>query len=177
VRAPRDGVRIRAATPEDIPAVAECDRTSTTDEEEAGFGLVAAKRVFADRARLSAAWEAPNRVGGEEVYVANLDDQLVGFVVVEDRGDELELDTIDVDRDYRRRGIGTLLVRFVEEYGRRTRKTAVTLGTSRSAEGIPWKSFRWWLALGYRETGEVTNDWTRKIGAGVREIRMRRDLR
>ena len=68
------------------------------------------------------------------------------------------------------------MVRFVEERARREGNRAVTLGTSRNAAGVPWKSLPWWQALGYGVTGEEENDWTRSIGIGVREIRMRKEL-
>jgi len=83
---------------------------------------------------------------------------------------------IDVARDRQGRGIGTRMVRVVEERARREGKSAVTLGTSRNAAGVVWKSLPWWLSRGYRITGEEENAWTRSIGAGVREIRMRKEV-
>jgi hypothetical protein len=44
----------------------------------------------------------------------------------------------------------------------------VTLGTTRNAEGIPWKSLGWWQKLGYTVTGDEENAYTRSIGVGVR---------
>ncbi|TMA01134.1 MAG: GNAT family N-acetyltransferase [Methanobacteriota archaeon] len=126
--------------------------------------------------RLTAAWEEPNRVRGEEVLVAELDGHVVGCVTVEERGRELELININVPMDLQGRGIGTALVRFVEGRARREGKAAVTLGTSRNAAGVAWKSLPWWRHLGYRITHEEENEWTRRIGPGAREIRMRKDL-
>jgi hypothetical protein len=68
------------------------------------------------------------------------------------------------------------MVRFVEERAQRDGKRAVTLGTSRNAAGVAWKSLPWWLSRGYTVTGEEENEWTRKIGPWAREIRMRKDL-
>ena len=113
---------------------------------------------------------------GEEIFVAVVDDEIAGLVTTEDRGPEVELININVARDLQGRGIGTRIVRFVEERARRGGKRAVTLGTSRNAAGTPWKSFPWWQSLGYAVTGEEENEWTRAIGPGVREIRMRKDL-
>jgi GNAT superfamily N-acetyltransferase len=104
---------------------------------------------FHDASALLAAWCDPNLVQGEEVLVP------------------LELQG---------RGIGTMLVRSVEERARAAGKQAVTAGTSRNAEGVAWKSLPWWQHLGYRVTHEEENPWTRSIGPGVREIRMRKDL-
>jgi len=169
-------IRVRPATREDIPALALISNTSVAEDEDAGFGTPRSESLFSDPRWLSAVWEEPNRVRGEEVFVGVLEDRIVGLVTTEDRGPELELINIDVARDLQRQGIGTRLVGFVEERARGKGKRAVTLGTSRNAAGTPWKSFPWWLSLGYTVTGEEENEWTRAIGPGVREIRMRKDL-
>jgi len=170
------GIRIRPARREDTPAIVWISTSSIGEDEDVGFGPPSSENPFADPERLSAAWQEPNRVRAEEVLVAEIDGRVVGCVTVEDRGQELELINIDVPRDHQGRGIGTGLVRFVEERARGERKRAVTLGTSRNAAGVPWKSLPWWQARGYRVTHEEENAWTRSIGIGVREIRMRKEL-
>lgn len=102
--------------------------------------------------------------------------ELVGYVTVESRDQELELGNIDVARHVQGRGIGRRLVRFVEEKARREGKRAVTVGTSRNAAGVPWRSFPWWQNQGYQVTSEEENAGSRSVGIGTREIRMRRDL-
>jgi len=102
--------------------------------------------------------------------------RIVGCVTIQDRGAEIELVNIDVPLELQGRGIGTLLVRSVEERARNEGKRAVTLGTSRNAEGIAWKSLPWWQHVGYKITHEEENEWTRSIGPGAREIRMRKHL-
>ncbi len=113
---------------------------------------------------------------GEEVLVAEMDARIVGCVTILERGAELELVNIDVPLELQGRGIGTLMVRSVEERARSEGKRGVSLGTSRNAEGVPWKSLPWWQHQGYRITDEEENSWTRSIGPGAREIRMRKDL-
>jgi ribosomal protein S18 acetylase RimI-like enzyme len=169
-------VRVRAATREDIPSIVEIATTSVLPGEDLGFGG-GGLSLFQDATRLTAAWEEPNTVAGAGVFVADLDGRVVGCVTIEDRGPELELIDIDVPRELQGRGIGTGMVRFVEDLGTREGKRAVTLGTSRSAEGVAWKTLPWWLHLGYRITHEEENEWSRSIGPGAREIRMRKDLR
>jgi ribosomal protein S18 acetylase RimI-like enzyme len=169
-------VLVRPATREDIPALVRISNTSVAEDEDAGFGTPRSESLFSDPRWLSAVWEEPNRVRGEELFVAVVDDEIAGFVTTEDRGPELELINIEVTKDLQGRGIGTQLVRFVEERARRQGKRAVTLGTSRNAAGTPWKSFPWWQSRGYAVTGEEENEWTQRIGPGVREIRMRKDL-
>jgi ribosomal protein S18 acetylase RimI-like enzyme len=147
-----------------------------SEEEVAGFGGPSASNPFADVARLTAAWVHPNRVRNEEVLVAEREGQVVAYLTVEDRGEALEIVNIDVARDHQGRGVGTQLVRYVEARAEREGKRSVTLGTSRNAEGVAWKSLPWWQSLGYRITHEEENAWTRSIGPGAREIRMRKEL-
>ena len=73
---------------------------------------------FHDASMLAAVWRDPNVVQGEEVLVAEMDGRIVGCVTVEDRGGELELVNIDVPLQLQGRGIGTMLVRSVEERAR-----------------------------------------------------------
>jgi N-acetylglutamate synthase-like GNAT family acetyltransferase len=105
-----------------------------------------------------------------------MDGRIVGCATVEDRGRELELVNIDVPLPLQGRGIGTMLVRSVEERARAEGKEAVTAGTSRNADGVAWKSLPWWQHLGYQVTHEEENVWTRSIGPEVREIRLRKQL-
>jgi len=170
------GVRLRPATREDIPDIVVISNSSVDDKEDIGFGTPRSELVFSDENRLSAAWEDPNFVREEEVWLAELHGRVVGCVTVEDRGEALELINIDVPRSLQGRGIGTRMVRLVEDRARREGKRSITLGTSRNAAGLAWKSLPWWQSRGYRITGEEENDWTRSIGAGVREIRMEKKI-
>jgi len=170
-------IRVRPATRGDIPEIVAAETTAVSEDEVAGFGTPRSTQTFADAERLSFAWKDPNRVGDEEVLVAELDGRIVGYVTLEDRGSDLELVDLEIAREHQRRGIGTRVVAFVEERARKDGRDAVTLGTSRNAAGVPWSSFPWWRRLGYHVTNEEENAWTRRIGPGAREIRMRKDLR
>ena len=169
-------VRIRPARREDIPSIVWISNSSVTEEEDVGFGTPSSESTFSDAEKLSAAWGEPNRIHGQEVLVADVDGRVVGCVTLEDRGPDLELINIDVPRELQGRGIGTRMVGLVEERARRERKRAVSLGTSRNAACVAWKSLPWWQARGYQVTHEEENVWTRSIGLGVREIRMRKNL-
>ncbi len=172
-----DRIRIRPATRADIPAIVRAHVTSVDEADLAGFATPRETQAFADAARLSAAWTDPDRVGTEEVLVAELGGRVVAYAIVEDRGRETEIDNVAVAREAQGRGIGAHLVCFIEEQAESQGKEAVTLGTSRNAEGVPWRSLPWWESLGYRVAGEEENAWTRRIGPGTREIRMRKDVR
>jgi GNAT superfamily N-acetyltransferase len=168
-------VHVRAATRADIPGIVEVMNSSILPGEDIGFGG-GLESPFHDESALASAWEDPNVVGGEAVFIAEIDGYIAGCVTLEDRGDELELINIDVTLPLQGRGIGTSLVRSVEERARAEGKQAVTAGTSRNADGVAWKSLPWWLHQGYIVTHEEENAWTRSIGPQVREIRLRRAL-
>ncbi len=176
MRTTTSGIHLRPARREDISVIVTISNSSVSEEEDVGFGTPRSESVFGDSKRLSAAWQGPNLVRGEEVWVAEIGGRVVGCVTVEDRGETLELINIDVPRDLQGRGIGTRMVRLVEERARAEGKRAVTLGTSRNAAGIAWKSLPWWHSRGYRITGEEENVWTRSIGVGVHEIRMEKEI-
>lgn len=169
-------LHVREAKRDDIPDIVSIHNNSVDEAVDAGFGTPREKQTFADVGRLSAAWEEPDRVGSEEVLVGELDGRVVAYTTLEDRGPALELVNIDVDRGHQRQGLGTQLVRAVEDRARKERREAVTLGTSRNAAGVAWASFPWWRKLGYHVTHEEENDWTRAIGPGTKEIRMRKDI-
>jgi predicted N-acetyltransferase YhbS len=152
-------VHVRPATRADAPGIVWVSNSSIAPGEDTGFGG-GMDSAFHDTPALLSAWRDPNVVQGEEVLVAEMDGRIVGCVTLEDKGRELELVNIDVPLELQGRGIGTML----------------TVGTSRNAEGVAWKSLPWWQHLGYRVTHEEENAWTRSIGPGVREIRMRKDL-
>jgi GNAT superfamily N-acetyltransferase len=170
-------VRVRPADRNDIPRIVWISNASILPDEDLWFGGGLGS-PFQDPSKLSSAWQEPNIVQGHEVLVGEVDGRgVVGYTTVEDRGPELELVDIDVPLELQGQGIGTGIVRSVEERAQRSGKRAVTLGTSRNAEGVAWKSLPWWQHQGYHITGEEENDWTRSIGPRVREIRMRKDLK
>jgi N-acetylglutamate synthase-like GNAT family acetyltransferase len=168
-------IHVRPATRADAPGIVRVSNSSIVPGEDVGFGG-GLDSPFRDASVLAAVWQDPNVVQGEEVLVAETDGRIVGCVTVEDRGRELELVNIDVPLQLQGRGIGTILVRSVEERARAEGKQAVTAGTSRNAEGVAWKSLPWWQHLGYQVTHEEENAWTRSIGRRVREIRLRKEL-
>jgi N-acetylglutamate synthase-like GNAT family acetyltransferase len=168
-------LHVRPAARADAPGIVWVSSSSILPGEDVGFGG-GLDSPFHDASILAAVWRDPNVVQGEEVLVAEAGGRIVGCVTVEDKGSELELVNIDVPLQLQGRGIGTVLVRAVEERARAEGKQAVTAGTSRNAEGVAWKSLPWWQHLGYQVTHEEENAWTRSIGPGVREIRLRKEL-
>jgi ribosomal protein S18 acetylase RimI-like enzyme len=169
-------LKLREARRGDVDDIVMVANSSITEGEDAGFGGPTQDSPFKNAARLSDVWLDPNSVGNEEIFVAEIDGQVVGVVSVEDRGAELEVVDIDVTMRFQNRGVGTRLVEYVEDIARQRGKVTVTLGTSRNAEGVAWKSLTWWQSRGYDVTHEEENVWTRSISPRAREIRMRKRL-
>jgi predicted N-acetyltransferase YhbS len=172
---PVGAIQVRPARRGDIPALVGCATSSVLEEEDVGFGPPWSERTFTDPERPSAAWRESNRVGSEEVFVAERGGRVVGYVTIENRSESTELVTVQVPRELQGHGIGRALVQFVEATARDRGHRATTLGTSRNAAGVPWKSLPWWESLGYRIVAEEENAWTRGVGEGVREIRLRKE--
>jgi predicted N-acetyltransferase YhbS len=171
----KSNIHVRPATRTDIPGIVKVCNSSILPGEDIGFGG-GIPGPFQDRSKLAIAWQEPNTVNGAQVLVAEQNNHIVGVATIEDHGKELELVDIDVPLELQGQGIGTGIVRSIEEKAKREGKLAVTLGTSRNAQGVAWKSVPWWQHLGYQITHEEENEWTRSIGPGAREIRMRKDL-
>ena len=167
---------VRPGRRDDARSLAAVYETSATEEEVAGFAANASESPFSSPDRLAAAWREPNRVGNEEILVAEVGGRVVAYATLEDRGEALEIVDLEVAKDHQRRGVGTRLVESIEDRARAEGRTAVTLGTSRNAAGVAWTSLPWWQARGYHVTHEEENAWTRAIGPGAREIRMRKDM-
>ncbi len=103
-------------------------------------------------------------------WIAWMDDQPVGYVGAQDKGDYIELRRMYVRKEYRRRGIGTLLVQALIEHCNVQRAGVVKLWTSGDGPG------RFLYAtLGFRQDGlqgdELDNESTPRG-----EIRMRLTL-
>jgi GNAT superfamily N-acetyltransferase len=169
-------IHVRPAERIDFLGIVQVCKSSMLPGEDIGFGGGGPPGPFQDTSKLALSWQEPYTVNGHQVLVAEQNNRIVGVSTIEDRGRELELVDIDVPLELQGRGIGTRIVRLIEEKARSEGKSAVTLGTSRNAQGIAWKSLPWWQHLGYRITHEEENEWTRSIGPGAREIRMRKEL-
>lgn len=166
---------IRPATRMDIPSIVWCNLSAKTDEEIIGYGLPSAKRTLANKERLERAWGSGNNVEGELAYVYEENGRVVAYVLIRVDPDAIELDNIDVARDFQGKRIGEALVRFVEDTARDLAKKYVTLGTSRNQETRkPWKSYGFWLKMGYLEDGEIQTDEGRQNGFS--EIRFRKSI-
>jgi ribosomal protein S18 acetylase RimI-like enzyme len=164
---------IRPATRIDIPSIVWCNLTSKTLEEIAGYGPPLDQRLFANEKKLEQAWRTENEVDGELVYVYEQNARVVAFVVIRVEPEAIELDNIDVAKDFQGKGIGKALVRFVEALAKDLSKKYVTLDTSRNKRsGRPWRAYWFWLKMGHSEESEIETHLGQRYG--VTEIRFRK---
>jgi ribosomal-protein-alanine N-acetyltransferase len=67
---------------------------------------------------------------GEEIWVAETDERPVGFMILSpNQDDTLEIDWLDVNPDFQRRGIATLLVRKAERIAKTKKYQALSVHT------------------------------------------------
>jgi predicted GNAT family acetyltransferase len=147
---------IRAATRVDIPNIVRCNLTAKTSEETIGYAPPLEQRTFADQNKLERVWGSGNQVKGGFVYVFEENEEVVAYVLIEVQPDAIEIDNMDVTKNMRGKGIGKALVKFVKDLAREQGKKYVTLGTSRNQKtGKPWRSYGFWMRMGYSEDGEI----------------------
>ena len=140
-----------------------------------GYAPTPDQRSFTDEDKLRSDWGAENHVGEGFVYVFEEDGRVVAYVIILVEQDAIKLDNIDVTSAYQRRGIGKTMVGFVEDLAKKLGKSYVTLGTSRNtSSGRPWKSYNFWLRLGYGVDGEIETDEGKRYG--FTEIRFRKKI-
>jgi ribosomal protein S18 acetylase RimI-like enzyme len=151
-----------------------CNRTAKSDSELVGYALPLDRRVFTDEDKLRSNWHG-NNVEGECVYVFELNGRVLAYTQVRVGPDVVELDNIDVACEHQGKGIGKALVGFVEGLARNLGKHYITLGTSRNTRtGKPWKSYSFWLRLGYVVNGEIQPE--EGTENGFTEIRFRKKI-
>lgn len=145
---------IRKATYDDISSIIEVNLSSTTKDETLGF-TTQEWATFSSPDKLMKLWVEDNRLkDGCEVIVAEKDGRLIGYIVFKKERDHIYIDDIDIAKDQQRKGVGRALVTHVENITVASGYSLITTDTTENAQGIPWKSYGFWIKMGYRDTGE-----------------------
>lgn len=108
----RSTLNIREAEVWDVKAVSELDKSNFSNN----FSEQMLEDIFAS-----------NR---SRIFVAMMEDIVVGFIVVENDVDEVNISHVVVDKAYRNHGIGTKLIQFAEQYAKQTKIDTVSLEVS-----------------------------------------------
>jgi predicted N-acetyltransferase YhbS len=129
-------MRLRPATPRDIPRLQEIEKAARTRYRSAG--------------RLSFAAEAPpiaaSRLAEGEVIVAEEDGRLLGFVLMNPMDGMLYVANISVDPGCSGRGIGAALIAAAERHAIANGLAGIALTTFRTPR---WNA-PWFRRLGFR---------------------------
>ena len=110
---------IRKATSFDIQEIETCAVTAYT---------LYVERIGREPAPMVANFAAS--IGKGHLYVAQEDNQIVGFVVFYPQQDHVHLENVAVTPGFQNRGIGTRLIRFVEQQAQQDGYTRVELYTN-----------------------------------------------
>ena len=117
-----------------------------TDISEAQAGDIGERLDAFDRDHITGQIDGRVRIGAEEdgKLIAGLDACITAYRI-------LYVSTVFVDEEYRRQGIGTLLVREMEKRARQMGATMIRLDT------FSWQGKEFYEALGYQTVGSYEN--------------------
>ena len=147
-------ITIRQARREDIPSIVETSRASTTEKEMVGF-TAPEWGTFRDIEKLGGEWTTGNRLKDDyEVIVAEKKDQIVGYLVFKREQEHLYIDLVHIRKSEQGKGIGRALLEYIERLAIESGLTRIETDTVENAQGVPWKSYDFWLKMGFRDTGE-----------------------
>ena len=91
---------------------------------------------------------------GFEVFVAENEGKMVGFIVFKTEPEVGYIDNIVVAKEEQGKGIGRALVTYAEGIAKSKGCLLVITDTSENADGVPWKAHGLWTRMGYEDTGE-----------------------
>jgi len=163
---------IRPASITDISSIVEIRLVAFTDEEVDGF-IVPQKSVYTSVERLRNMWNKDNLLkDGCEVFVAENEAKVVGFIVYNMKSFDDNIDNIIVAKKEQGKGVGRALVEYVEALAKTRGVNFISTDTTENAEGVPWKSYSFWRKMGYEDHGErVATEYGFKVIPLVKELK------
>ena len=157
---------IRKAAKRDYPTILKILDGSTNSKELEGF-VPPAEITQKFLTKLKSQLELTEN----GVLVAEQNLKPMGFVFFIQENDCLEIEEIDVLKEYQKKGVGEALVNEVEKIARDRNIASLKTGTSINAEGTPWKAYGFWTKMGFQDTGERTDS-----GYGFKYCKLERSL-
>lgn len=91
---------------------------------------------------------------GFEVFVAEDEGKMVGFIVFKMERDYGYIDNIVVAKEEQGKGIGRALVAYVEDIAKSKGCYLMKTDTTENADGVPWRAYGFWKRVGYEDTGK-----------------------
>lgn len=102
------------------------------------------------------------------VYVAVLGDTIVGYITLRKNIFALAVDSIIVQKEHQRKGIGTALIEQAKTYGMSEGFKVLRADTGNFMD----HAIKFYLACGFKPCGYVENDW----GLNTRQLHFYMDL-
>ena len=143
---------IRAATVKDVSSIVRIKLAALTEQEIRGFSAPEFA-TYSSTEELRKVWSRGNRLkDGFEVFVAEDEGKLVGFIVFKMERDYGYIDNIVVAKEEQGKGIGRALVAYVEVVAKSKGCYLMKTDTAENADGVPWRAYGFWIRVGYEDT-------------------------
>lgn len=145
---------IRPASIEDVSSIVKVRLGAFSEEEVAGF-TIPEESPYTSIERLCKMWNKGNLFNdGSEVFVAEREGEVVGFIVYNMRSSDDNIDNVVVAKREQGKGVGKALVQYVEKLAESRGYSIMKIDTTENAEGVPWKAYGFWIKMGYEDTGK-----------------------
>ena len=163
---------IRAATIRDISSIVKIRLKTLTAEEISGFSAPEFATTSSNE-KLLKVWDKGNRLkAGFEVFLAEDDGRLVGYMMFKVEGNSGYIDDIVVAKEEQGKGIGRALVTYAEGVAKSQECYLMKTDTTENANGVAWRSYNFWLRMGYEDTGErIPTDYDFKEIAFIKRLK------
>ncbi|HTY75737.1 MAG TPA: GNAT family N-acetyltransferase [Candidatus Nanoarchaeia archaeon] len=145
---------IRKATIEDIPSIVKVRLNALTDKEIQGYSALELP-VTASAEKLRESWSRGNRLKDDlEVFIAEDRGMLIGYMMCNVDADAGYIDDLVVAKEKQGMGIGKALVGYIEDAARSKGCSVMKTDTTENVNGVPWRSYEFWIKMGYEDFGE-----------------------
>ena len=145
-------ITIRPASIKDVPSIIRIRLNALSEKELVDFSVPNSNDLWTIK-KLKEEWLMKNKKkDGSEVFVAEIEKKIVGFIVYNMEVKDDNIDNIVVSKKMQRNGIGKALVEYVERLAKSRGFNLITTDTTENKNKIPWKAYNFWKKMGYKDT-------------------------
>ena len=146
---------IRPAKVNNIWSIVRIRTVTLTDEDNDGYSAPEFTVTYTSCSELRRIWDKDNCMkDGFEVFVAENNHAVAGFIVFGIEQDYGLIDNIIVTKEEQGKGIGRALVTYIENLVLSRGYNLMKTNTTENSNGMPWKSYGFWKKMGYKDKGE-----------------------
>jgi GNAT superfamily N-acetyltransferase len=163
---------IRPASTGDIASIVAVRVGALTKEDMSGFSIPE-DNLYSSTEKLRKMWDIENRLtDGFEVFVAECEGRIVGFIVYKMENCDDNIDNVVVIKEEQGKGIGRALVEYVEELAKSKGYCLIKTGTTENVNGVPWRAYGFWKKMGYEDAGErISTEYGFKVISLVKRLK------